>query len=34
VVEVTLKPVDFFARVDNRGTPARGPPISSAKRSR
>jgi hemolysin activation/secretion protein len=25
VVEVTLKPVDFFARVDNRGTPARGP---------
>ena len=25
VVEVTHKPVDFFARVDNRGTPARGP---------
>ena len=25
VVEVTLKPVDFFSRVDNRGTPARGP---------
>jgi hemolysin activation/secretion protein len=25
VVEVTTKPVDFFARVDNRGTPARGP---------
>src|SRR5262249_52518687 len=25
VVEVTQKPVDFFARVDNRGTPARGP---------
>src|SRR6266487_2224724 len=25
VVEVELKPVDFFARVDNRGTPARGP---------
>ncbi len=25
VVEVTPKPVDFFGRVDNRGTPARGP---------
>ena len=25
VVEVTQKPVDLFARVDNRGTPARGP---------
>src|SRR5262245_1161460 len=25
VVEVTHKPVDFFGRVDNRGTPARGP---------
>src|SRR5262249_35241851 len=25
VVEVTQKPVDFFARVDNRGTPAQGP---------
>ena len=25
VVEVTRKPVDFFSRVDNRGTPARGP---------
>src|SRR6266516_219350 len=25
VVEVTQKPVDFFGRVDNRGTPARGP---------
>jgi hemolysin activation/secretion protein len=25
VVEVTLKPIDFFSRVDNRGTPARGP---------
>src|SRR5215475_11047034 len=25
VVEVTWKPADFFARVDNRGTPARGP---------
>ena len=25
VVEVTHKPVDFFARIDNRGTPARGP---------
>jgi hemolysin activation/secretion protein len=25
VVEVKHKPVDFFARVDNRGTPARGP---------
>jgi hemolysin activation/secretion protein len=25
VVEVTEKPVDFFARVDNRGTLARGP---------
>src|SRR5437588_9927387 len=25
VVEVTHKPGDFFARVDNRGTPARGP---------
>src|SRR5262249_27077284 len=25
VVEVTKKPVDFFSRVDNRGTPARGP---------
>ncbi len=25
VVEVTHKTVDFFARVDNRGTPARGP---------
>jgi len=25
VVEVTVKPIDFFSRVDNRGTPARGP---------
>jgi hemolysin activation/secretion protein len=25
VVEVTTKPIDFFSRVDNRGTPARGP---------
>jgi hemolysin activation/secretion protein len=25
VVEVTKKPVDFFSRVDNRGTAARGP---------
>jgi hemolysin activation/secretion protein len=25
VVEVTTKPIDFFNRVDNRGTPARGP---------
>src|SRR5262249_60376588 len=25
VVEVTWKPADSFARVDNRGTPARGP---------
>ena len=25
VVEVTKKPVDFFSRVDNRGTPAQGP---------
>jgi hemolysin activation/secretion protein len=25
VVEVTQKPIDFFSRVDNRGTPARGP---------
>jgi hemolysin activation/secretion protein len=25
VVEMTLKPIDFFSRVDNRGTPARGP---------
>ena len=25
VVEVTRKPIDFFSRVDNRGTPARGP---------
>jgi hemolysin activation/secretion protein len=25
VVEVTVKPVDLYGRVDNRGTPARGP---------
>ena len=25
VVEVTEKPIDFFGRVDNRGTHARGP---------
>lgn len=25
VVEVTTKPIDFFSRLDNRGTPARGP---------
>src|SRR2546423_3401390 len=25
VVEVTTKPIDSFSRVDNRGTPARGP---------
>ena len=25
IVEVTIKPLDYYGRVDNRGTPARGP---------